>query len=366
MEVRAFVARRTADVADHLAAQNAIALVNGRVVQVGVERVVATTMVDQDRRQVEPQRSRETHGAARDRADRGADRRPDPDAVAGDARIVGAGRRAERIDDGALDRPIEAAEVARRDRAGSSGDAARLRLAPGAFQRLDPIVERAFIAIQAREPLLRRPRAAAGRAEVGFALALEREITAELIGPLLAATCERLTRIHEELALARDAVTQLEHVIGEQAVLPAHEEQVLIARQQVTEALGRQEYLPTVQRAPLVDVHEPPLEYGPFLEQRVLGNQQIHRDLVDLPAETRDLTVELVDDAVGALLLLLNVRDFVGERVRLGPKAVELLLDLGTLAADSLEPALILLHLLLIGGALGVQNGTRETGHGKR
>ena len=94
---------------------------------------------------------------------------------------------------------------------------------------------------------------------------LEREIAAKLIGALLAATGERLTRIHEQLALARDAVAQLEHVIGEQAVLPADEEQVLVARQQIAEALGGQEHLPTVQRAALVDVHQPSFEHGPFL-----------------------------------------------------------------------------------------------------
>src|SRR5205814_7110075 len=142
--------------------------------------------------------------------------------------------------------------------------------------------------------------------------------------------------------------------------------EILVARQEIPEALGREQYLPAVQRAALVDVHQAALEHRALLEQRVLRNQQIDRDLIDLCAESRDLPVELVDDAVGALLLLLDVRDFVGERVRLGPKAVELLLDLGALAADALEPALILLHLLLIGGALGVQNGTRETGHGKR
>src|SRR5438093_13625275 len=45
---------------------------------------------------------------------------------------------------------------------------------------------------------------------------------------------------------------------------------------------------------------------------------QIDRDLVDLPAETGDLAVQLVDDPIRALLLLLDVDDFVGQRVRLG------------------------------------------------
>jgi len=35
--------------------------------------------------------------------------------------------------------------------------------------------------------------------------------------------------------------------------------------------------------------------------------------LIDLPAEPGDLAVQLVDDAVRALLLLLDVGDFVGE-----------------------------------------------------
>src|SRR2546422_10983606 len=52
MQVGAFVARLTADVADQLAANDVVTLMYGRVVQIGVERVVAAAMVDQHRREV--------------------------------------------------------------------------------------------------------------------------------------------------------------------------------------------------------------------------------------------------------------------------------------------------------------------------
>ena len=50
--------------------------------------------------------------------------------------------------------------------------------------------------------------------------------------------------------------------------------------------------------------------------------------------------------------MLLDVGDFIGQRVRLGSEPLQLLLDFGTLAADALEALLVLLHLLLVGGRL--------------
>src|SRR5206468_7945036 len=127
VEVWAFVARLAADVADQLSPSNPIALVDGRIIQVGVEGVVTAAVIDQHRRQVEAERTREADGTGRDRADRRTDRRLDADPVAWDARVVGSGRRAEGIDDrpSPIDRPVETAKVGGRDAAGRRGDAAR-------------------------------------------------------------------------------------------------------------------------------------------------------------------------------------------------------------------------------------------------
>src|SRR6267142_589361 len=227
-----------------------------------------------------------------------------------------------------------------------------------ALQRLDPVVERVFVALKTREPLLRLLRAAARRAQVGLPLVLERQVAAQLVGALAAAPAQCLARIHEQLALPRDAVAQLVHVVGEQAILPAHEIEIFVARQQVSEALCGKQHLPAVQRAALVDVHEPPLQHRALFEQRVLRDQQVDRDLIDLPAEPGDLAVQLVDDAVRALLLLLDVGDFVGEGMALGAEPLELLLDVGSLTLDAFQAPLILLHLLLIGGTLLGDNGS--------
>ncbi len=75
----------------------------------------------------------------------------------------------------------------------------------------------------------------------------------------------------------------------------------------------------------------------------VLGEEQIDRGLVDLPAQGRDLPIQLVDDAVGGVLLVLEVGDLVGDAVGLGAQPLELLLDRGALAADVLEATLIVL-----------------------
>ena len=53
MEVWSFVARLAAHVTDHLPPDDAIPLPHGRVIQVGVERVIAAAVIDQDLREVE-------------------------------------------------------------------------------------------------------------------------------------------------------------------------------------------------------------------------------------------------------------------------------------------------------------------------
>src|SRR5207253_6676833 len=55
----------------------------------------------------------------------------------------------------------------------------------------------------------------------------------------------------------------------------------------------------------------------------------------------------LVHDAIGRLLLSLDVRELVGERVHLGAQPLELLLDVGPLAADAFETLLVISELLV-------------------
>src|SRR2546427_12762276 len=157
-------------------------------------------VVDQHGRQIQAQRSREADGAGGDRADSRADRRLDPDPVAWNARVVGTGRRAEGIDDRAppVHRPIETAEIRRRDRAGPGGDATRLRLATRALERLDAVVERALVLVETGEPLLRLPGVAACFPQVRLSPALARQVAPQLIGPLAPAPAQRLPGIDEQ------------------------------------------------------------------------------------------------------------------------------------------------------------------------
>src|SRR5688572_7293333 len=101
-----------------------------------------------------------------------------------DARVVGAGRGPEWIDDRAFHRPIEPAQIGGADRSRAGGGAARFRLAARALQRFDAVIERLFVALQAGEPLLGLARAAPCRAQAAFARALERQVAVQLGGAL--------------------------------------------------------------------------------------------------------------------------------------------------------------------------------------
>ena len=187
---------------------------------------------------------------------------------------------------------------------------------------------------------------------------LEREITLQLVGALVLAAAEGVARVHQRLPLAGDAVAQLGHVVLEQAILLADEEEVLVARQQIPEGLRREQHLVGVQRPALVDVHQAALEHGALLLERVLREQQVHRRAIDLIGEAVDLAVELVHDAVGTLFLPLDVRELVGERMHLGAEPLQLLLDLCPLAADVFQSPLVISQLLVEGG--GALRGKRR------
>ena len=165
---------------------------------------------------------------------------------------------------------------------------------------------------------------------------LQRQVALQLVGALVLAAPQGVARVHQRLALARDAALQLEHVVGEQPVLAADEVEILVARQQVPEALGREQDLVGIERSAFVDVHETALQHGALLFERVLREQQVHGRAIDLVGQAVDLAVELVHDAVGGLLLPLDVRELVGKRMNLGAQSLELLLDLGPFAPDVL------------------------------
>src|SRR3989442_438534 len=100
-------------------------------------------------------------------------------------------------------------------------------------------------------------------------------------------------------------------------------------------------------RAPFGDVDQAALQNGALLGEGVLGEQQVDRGPVDLVRQRIDLAVQLVHDAIGRLLLPLDVRELVGERVHLGAQPLELLLDVGPLAADAFETLLGISELLI-------------------
>src|SRR2546430_15993705 len=111
VEVRAAVARLAAHVPDDLALEHALAFRYGGVAQIAVEAVVAAPVVEQHRGEVCPERTRETHGAAGGGAHRRPERRGESDAVPGDPRGVRAHGSAEPVNDLAVDRPVQLAQV---------------------------------------------------------------------------------------------------------------------------------------------------------------------------------------------------------------------------------------------------------------
>src|SRR6266702_813320 len=242
--------------------------------------------------------------------------------------------------------PVELAQVCRGD-GGGGGGAARLGLTPCALERHNAVVQALLVALELGQALQRLARTAPRLPQRRLPLALEGEVAVQLFGALVLAPSQHVPRVDQRLPLPADAPLQLRHVVRQEAVLPAHEIQVLVARQQVAEALRREQHLVRVQRPPFGDVDQAALQDGALLGEGVLGEQQVDRGPVDLVRQRIDLAVQLVHDAIGRLLLSLDVRELVGERVHLRAQPLELLLDIGPLAADAFETLLVVAQLLI-------------------
>src|SRR5438552_15847834 len=363
VQVRSLIARPTAHVAHDLSLDHALSLGHGGIVQIAVKAVEAAPVVDQYRSEVGAEQPREAHGAARDGAYGSAGRRRDSDPVPRDARIVRAGRGTELVHDPPLHGPVELAQVRRGD-GGGGGGAASLGLAPRALERHDAVVQALLVALELGQALQRLARTAPRLPQRRLPLVLEGQVAVQFFGALVLAPSQHVARVDQRLPLPADAPLQLRHVVRQQAILPAHEIQVLVARQQVAEALRREQHLVRVQRPPFGDVDQTALQDGALLREGVLGEQQVDRGPVDLVRQRIDLAVQLVHDAIGRLLLSLDVRELVGERVHLGAQPLELLLDVGPLAADAFETLLVVAQLLIEG--LRALSGKRDGGCGKR
>src|SRR6266513_911711 len=263
-----------------------------------------------------------------------------------DAGVVRARGGAELIHDASLHGPVELAQVRGRD-GGGSGGAAGLRFSPGALERDDAVVQALLVALELGQALQGLARTAPRFAQRRLPLTLERHVAVQLFGALVLAPPQRVARVDQRLSLPADTPLQLRHVVRQQPILPADEIQVFVARQQVAEALRREQHLVPVERPAFRDVDQAPLEHGALLGEGVLGEQQVDRGPVDLVRQGIDLAVQLVHDAIGGLLLSLDVRELVGERVDLGTQPLELLLDVRPLAADALETLLVISELLV-------------------
>src|SRR2546423_1695288 len=86
-----------------------------------------------------------------------------------------------------------------------------------------------LVALGPRYPLLGLRGVAPRLAQVCLALAFERDIPGQLVGPLLAPAPQLLACVDEQLALPRDAIAQLAHVVRQQSILPAHQKEILVA-----------------------------------------------------------------------------------------------------------------------------------------
>ena len=116
-------------------------------------------------------------------------------------------------------------------------------------------------------------------------------------------------------------------VTDQASVLLAGEIEILVPAEEVTERLGREQHLEGVERAPLVDIHQPPLQHRAALGQVVLGQDELRAGAVELAGQAPDLPLDLVHDTLGGLALPLQVAQLVVDVVHLALQPLALALE---------------------------------------
>jgi hypothetical protein len=134
-----------------------------------------------------------------------------------------------------------------------------------------------------------------------------------------------------------DPVLQPPDVIHQGPILAVLHVEILVPGEEVAERFRGQQHLKRVQRPPLVDIHQPPLEDRAAIGEIVLGQRQLLARAAELVAQAAHLPLQLVDEAVGRFALPLDVAElragisdlalqpllFAAELVPLGPDVLQ-------------------------------------------
>ena len=228
---------------------------------------------------------------------------------------------------------------------------------PGSFQGRED-VDQVFLALgQHRKTAGRGLGALAEPSNLRRSVFRQRPIAPELGLALFPPAIELLLDDDQLTALSLNPVPEPLHV-GEQCpILAARQKKVLVPGQQVRERLGGQEHLKGVERSPLVDIDQPPLQHRPPISQVVLGQGQLPAGVVELTAQPADLPLQFVDEPIGRFALPLQVVELPAGIPDLALEPFLVLPEPITLGPDLLQP---LPALLEIGGLLGRQRGAGQ------
>ena len=363
-----------ADRPHHLRLRDRVALPHRGGGELHVQRVVAVAVRDDHREPVGADPLDQRHGAALHRAHRRPRRRRDPDPVVPDHAPARQGLAAELEDDAPVHRPFEAAEAGRGDRGALRGGGGRRGVRPagggpcrvlaaGPLQGGEEVVQAGRIALQLHQAPLVSARGALQRGEPPGPLVLELVHPRQLLLAVRPREVELLLDADDVGPLLGHAVAQPLDVAHQGAVLPAGQVQVLVAAEQVAERLRGEQHLEGVERSPLVDVHQPPLEHRAPLRQVVLGEHQLGAGAAELVGEPADLPLDLVHDPVGGGTLALEVVELVGDVVHLALQPLLLPGEPLALRLDLLQAPPALLQLPR--GVLG-ERGPRRGDHAER
>src|SRR5450759_3444018 len=323
-------------------------------VERAIHRVIAAAVLENARVAIGAHRPRVRDRSSGNRLHHRANGRADPDPVPAGRGVVGIHETAKPVEKRSVHRPIQTAYIGRTDRARRQRprSAAPARSSTLGLERRDQVVQSGLALLQLRETRLRALGVSLHSHAVLRLLLLQVRETRSL--PLFLRTIlgHAVLQPHQLHLLRFDLVVQLVETVHQALVSQGQQVQVLVPRDELSHRLRGEQHFGGIERTPLVDLDQPPLQHRALHPRLALRLLEVAGGRLHFVRDCDELLVEGLHHARGRVVLLVEKIHFVADFVCGVLEPAHFFLELVALGADAGKLIALRVHPRF--GALGL------------